>query len=149
MQCHLWLLHRLLGSTLKHKCSPCRFLRFRACRFLLLPQRAKAAPGPVNVDNKDNMTQLATKIVADGDRLIVGRSQDCTAIAEHTKALHNEGYHGSADVKHAAKIPLVIVEKYLNDNGVTFEQFMSDQTHIKRLVQHPDNSMFRIWKGAF
>lgn len=95
------------------------------------------------------MTALATEILAQDDRLIISRTQDCTHIAEHAQALHNEGIHGSADVKHAAKIPLVIVEKYCNENGVSFQDFMNDPAHIKRVVQHPDNAMFRIWKGAF
>jgi hypothetical protein len=93
------------------------------------------------------MTQLATSFKTQDDRLYVGRSQDCTAIAEYAKALHNEGYHGSSEMKHAAKIPLVIVEKYCNERGITFEQFMGDDKHIKAVVENPDNSVFRIWKG--
>lgn len=92
---------------------------------------------------------LSTEIFTQDDKLIIGRTQDCTAILEDAKRRHNEGQHGSADVKHAARIPNVIVEKYCNENGVTFAEFMADPVHIKRLVQHPDNSMFRIWKGNF
>jgi hypothetical protein len=90
---------------------------------------------------------LATRFVAEDGLLHIARSQDCTPIAEYAKRQHNEGHHGSSDMKHAARIPNVIIEKYLNDNGVTFEQFMADPAHIKRVVEHPDNAMFRIWKG--
>jgi hypothetical protein len=90
---------------------------------------------------------LGTSYKVQDDRLYVGRSQDCTKIAEYAKALHNEGYHGSSDMKHAASIPLVIIEKYCNEQGVSFEEFMGDETHIKRVVEHPDNEMFRVWKG--
>jgi len=93
--------------------------------------------------------RLETRIFTQDDRLVIGRSQDCTPIAEDAVRRHNDGLHGTSDVKHAARIPNVIVEKYCNDHGVTFQDFMADPVHIKRLVQHPDNAMFRIWKGNF
>ena len=92
---------------------------------------------------------LATRILAQDDKLVVGRSQDCTPIVEDAVRRHNLGMHGTSDVKHAARIPSVIIEKYCNESGITFGEFMNDPVHIKRLVQHPDNSMFRIWKGNF
>lgn len=91
---------------------------------------------------------LSTTFAEQDGKLFVGRSQDCTPIAEDAKRRHNAGEFGTSEMKHAARIPNVIVEKYCNENGVTFEQFMADPAHIKRVVQHPDNSMFRIWKGA-
>ncbi len=75
------------------------------------------------------------------------RVQDCVPIAEFAKASHNEGFVGSSEMRHAAKIPFVIVEKYLNDNNLTFSEFMSDKTHAKRMLSDPDLAMFRIWKG--
>lgn len=90
---------------------------------------------------------LETRIFTQDGNLVVGRSQDCTPILEDAKRRHQDGHHGTADVKHAARIPNVIVEKYLNENGITFHEFMGNPVHIKRLVEHPDNSLFRIWKG--
>lgn len=90
---------------------------------------------------------LDTDIRCEQDRTIIRTSQDCTPIAEFAKAQHNAGYHGSSEVKHAASIPLVIVEKYCNDHGVSFPEFMGNPVHIKRLVEHPDNAAFRIWPG--
>lgn len=95
------------------------------------------------------MNQIATHIAHEDDRLIIARSQDCTPIAEYAKAQHNAGCFGSSEVKHAARLPNVIVEKYCNDNGITFEEFMQNEVHIRRVVQHPDNTMFRIWPGKF
>jgi hypothetical protein len=93
------------------------------------------------------MLDLSTSYHAQGDELIINRSQDCTPVAEFAKAQHNAGFHGSSEVKHAASIPMVIVEKYCNDNQVSFADFMDDPAHIKRVVEHPDNSLFRIWPG--
>jgi len=47
----------------------------------------------------------------------------------------------------AASIPFVIVEKYCNENNVTFQDFMNSQDHKKRLLNNPANSAFRVWKG--
>lgn len=91
---------------------------------------------------------LDTSFHEQDGRLIIANSQDCTPIAEYAKAQHNAGFHGSSEVKHAARIPLVIVEKYCNDNGVTFTEFMTNRAHMKRIVQDPANAHFRIWKGA-
>lgn len=93
------------------------------------------------------MSHLDTTFKTEDSRLYVGRSQDCTTIAEYAKALHNEGHHGSSEMRHAAKLPLVIVEKYCNERGITFEEFMADDKHLKYVVEHPDNRMFRIWGG--
>lgn len=93
------------------------------------------------------MAQLDTKIVVADDRMMVSRTQDCTPYAEHAKAMHNLGAHGSSEVKHAAKIPLVLVEKYCNEQGINLHEFLNNPAHIKRVVEHPDNAAFRIWKG--
>ncbi|MES2148590.1 MAG: hypothetical protein V4508_02245 [Pseudomonadota bacterium] len=103
----------------------------------------------MNTDTQHaGVIDLQTKIVHQDGKMFVGRSQDCVPIAEYAKRQHNEGAHGSADMKHAARIPNVIVEKYMNDHGVTFEQFLADPTHIRRVVEDPANAAFRIWKGA-
>lgn len=90
---------------------------------------------------------LQTRLKEEDGRLVITSTQDCTPIAEHCKALHNEGFHGSKEMRHAASFPKVIIEKYLNENGVTLEQFMADPVHVKRMCNNPDNAMFRIWPG--
>ena len=87
------------------------------------------------------------QLESDGS-LTTGTVQDCTAIAEHCKAMHNEGHTGSKDMRLAAKLPEVLVEKYCNDNGITFRDFLRDPAHARRMVQDPANDAFRIWKGA-
>lgn len=93
------------------------------------------------------MEHLHTSFHEQDGRLIIANSQDCTPIADYAKAQHNAGYHGSSEVKHAARIPLVIAEAYCNTNGVTFAELMTDTKHMKRLVEDPANAAFRIWKG--
>jgi len=78
---------------------------------------------------------------------IIERVQDVEPILETCKAFHNEGLHGESDMKHAARIPNVIIERYLNDNHITMQEFMNNEEHIKRLLNDPSLSHFRIWKG--
>lgn len=85
--------------------------------------------------------------VEDG-KLVSGMVQDCDPIAEDAKARHASGMMGSRDIRHVARVPLVMVEKYCNDHGLTFEQFCVDPTHKKRLLEDPALAYFRIWKGA-
>lgn len=86
--------------------------------------------------------------VMQGDDLITGMVQDCTPYAEDARARHNEGMHGSKELKHAARIPFVIIEKYMHDNGVSMHECFSNPAHFRRMCQDPANADFRIWKGA-
>lgn len=90
---------------------------------------------------------LSTQFVEQDGKLFIGRTQDCTPIAEDAKRRHNAGLTGSADMKHAARIPNVIIEKYMNDHGVTFDEVLGNPQHMKRIVEDPANDAFRIWKG--
>ncbi len=93
------------------------------------------------------MTGLQTKIHMDGDLMHVENVQDCTPIAEYAKARQREGLHGSSEMKLAGSIPLVMVEKYCNDNGITYPEWMSNKEHIRRMLQDPALAHFRIWNG--
>lgn len=75
------------------------------------------------------------------------RVQDCTAIVEAAKRQQNIGNTGSGDVKLAARLPLVMVEAYLNNNNITMHEFINNQDHIKRMCDDPALAHFRIWKG--
>ena len=85
-------------------------------------------------------------IMSDG-ALISSITQDVEPILEYAKARHNEGHHGSADMRLAASIPLVIIERYLNQNGITLQDFALSPDHKKRLLNDPALAHFRIWPG--
>lgn len=73
--------------------------------------------------------------------------QDCVPIAEEMKALHNAGEFGSSDMKYCGRIPDVFVEKYCNDNGITYTEFLQNREHVRRLINDPALSHFRVWPG--
>lgn len=78
---------------------------------------------------------------------VIERIQDVEPQLNFCRAANNEGLTGSADMKHAARIPNVIIERYLNDNNITMHEFMNNDDHIKRMLNDPSLGHFRIWKG--
>ena len=90
---------------------------------------------------------IGTKFHLHDGAMTVQRSQDCTPIAEEAKRMQRHGFHGSSDMKLAAKLPYVIVEKYCNDNKIEFSEFMQNKEHIRRVLNDPSLSAFRIWPG--
>lgn len=93
------------------------------------------------------MSDLHTKIHMDGDLMHIESVQDATPYLERAKALHNEGRHGSNDFKHAAEIPMIAIQTYMNANGIEFSEFMSNPAHLKRMLNDPDLKHTRIWAG--
>jgi hypothetical protein len=93
------------------------------------------------------MSAYQSDIMVKDDTLIVVASQDCTAIAEACKVQQIEGVTGTSDMKLAGRIPDIFVEKYLNDNHITFREFMNNPEHAKRILNDPAMAHFRVWKG--
>lgn len=90
---------------------------------------------------------VSTRFVIEGDQMHTLRTQDCTPIAERAYAMHKEGMHGSKELKLAASIPNVIIERYMNERGLSFAEVIGDDAHMRRICNDPDNKMFRIWPG--
>ncbi len=90
---------------------------------------------------------VQTRMHEEDGNTIFERVQDCTPIADQCKALHNEGIHGSGEMRHAGRIPAVLVEKYINDNGITYREFIGSEDHIRRVMNDPAMAHFRVWKG--
>lgn len=90
---------------------------------------------------------LTTTVALEDGALITGTTQDCNAIADYAKAKSNAGHFGTSDMRHAASVPFVFVEKYLNDNHITMQDLARSQEHQKRLLGDPAIAHFRVWKG--
>lgn len=67
-------------------------------------------------------------------------------IADYCKARQNEGLTGSKDMPVLAEFPAEIVEKYINDAGITFQEWMQNPVHVRRMLRDPALSAFRIDK---
>ncbi len=95
------------------------------------------------------MSEVRTLGLVEDDKLVIHRVQDVEPILERAKTLHNEGACWSQDREfvHAASIPNVIVEAYCNQHGITFEEWMGNEEHQRRVLNDPSLGHFRIWKG--
>jgi hypothetical protein len=75
------------------------------------------------------------------------RIDDLKTVADHCAGLRGIGATGSSDFKHVARIPAFIVQRYINDNGITFAEFMREPKHADRMLADPALKSFRVWEG--
>lgn len=68
-------------------------------------------------------------------------------VAEHCADLRRHGLTGTNDIRHLACIPAELVEKYCNDRGIPFSQFMRDTDEQTRMLNDPALAAFRIHTG--
>lgn len=50
-------------------------------------------------------------------------------------------------MKHAAHWPPGLVETYMATHGIDFHEFLVNPTHVRRMLNDPALSGFRVWKG--
>ena len=94
------------------------------------------------------MSAVQTRFLEGGDHTYqIHRSQDVTPIANYAHGMQAAGLVGTKDVRHAAEIPMIVVENYMTRNGITFEEFCAEQKHGKALLNDPALAAFRIWEG--
>jgi hypothetical protein len=82
------------------------------------------------------------------DLMVVKTMQDVQPILQSVKDKVEVGDVGSKDMKHAATIPMVVIEAYMNRVGLTFQEFLRDKEHIKSMLNDKSLEGFRVWKGA-
>ena len=94
------------------------------------------------------MSAVQTRFLEGADHTYqIHRSQDVTPIADFAHGMRSIGATGSKDMRHAAEIPMLVVENYMTRMGITFEEFCSEQKHGKALLNDPALAAFRIWEG--
>lgn len=89
----------------------------------------------------------ATRLLLDGDDLIEHRTVDVEPVIEANKSLRSAGAVGGGDIRHAASVPGIVIEQYCKTHGISFSEFVGDPVHIRRMLNDPDLSGFRIWQG--
>lgn len=94
------------------------------------------------------MSLIQTRFLEGADNTFqVVRSQDVNPIVDYAKEMQAMGLTGSKDLKHAAEIPMTVVENYMTRMGINFEEFCASQEHGKALLNDPNLKDFRIWEG--
>ena len=75
------------------------------------------------------------------------RLDDLHAVAEDCRLLREAGATGTNDIRHLAQIPAFIVERYINDAGITFNDFMVNPEHATRMLNDHALAAFRVDQG--
>lgn len=92
---------------------------------------------------------MRRELVHDGgglrDLLFVNM-QDLKDTASACQSLHNEGKTGTSDLPYLAEFPAALIEKYCNDTGITFAEWMQNPVHTRRMLRDPALAHFRINK---
>lgn len=90
-----------------------------------------------------------TRVVAEDGQVHFQRWQDCEPEMEWAKGMRNDGEGArSPDMRHRARFPVALVEKYCNDTGITFAEWMQNKDHIRRMLSDPALAYFRVNDGA-
>ena len=71
---------------------------------------------------------------------------ELNGIADYCKSRQNEGLTGSKDMPLLAEFPTALIEKYINDTGITFAEWMKNPVHVRRMLRDPALAHVRINK---
>lgn len=90
-----------------------------------------------------------TRYHEDDGKFHIQTTADVEPVIERAQALHNEGHHKTrTGDHHLASIPVVVLNAWAEKRGVTFDAVMQNITLLREFLNDPDNSQFRIHKGA-
>lgn len=76
--------------------------------------------------------------------LIVKRTMDAEPVLEYASAMRNSGLGRGKDMHLAAVFDPVTVERYCSLNGITLEEWMVNEEHVRRMLNDPALSKFRV-----
>lgn len=93
------------------------------------------------------MGRVLTRLHEHDGKLTFQRVQDVEPILDFAHDLRAAGRVGSSEMRHAASIPMVLVEAYCNDRGIEFREFMNNPAHQRAMLNDPALRAFRIWEG--
>ena len=78
----------------------------------------------------------------------VETTQDVSSILEANKRAYNDNNAKKSEIfNKKATIPLVVLEGWLKAQGITYREFMIDESIVKRFVNDPDNRFCLLYPG--
>lgn len=79
----------------------------------------------------------------------IERRQDCQPIIDDVARIRQvtNGKSISGDLVHVGRIPAIVIEKYCQLKGISFHDFLVDDTHVTALMNDADYKHLRIWEG--
>lgn len=83
------------------------------------------------------------------DRAVIERVQDVEPVLDYNARLRQvtDGYNKARDMKHVAEVPMVLIEKWANEAGISVAEWMADPENMRRQLNDPANKFLRIGQG--
>lgn len=81
-------------------------------------------------------------------QMIVEKVQDVTDIIESNKQKRNSVSGRMGDLVHVAEIPMVVLEKWCNEDGINYLR-PEHKKALMRKIHERDNSLFKVHPGRF
>ncbi|MUV13587.1 hypothetical protein [Noviluteimonas gilva] len=69
------------------------------------------------------------------------------AVIEHCKTMQNERAFGSSEMRYLGEVTPFMLQQYCDKNGVKWDEAMRNPEHFRRILNDPENSYARVWKG--
>ena len=60
---------------------------------------------------------------------------------------HNAGNFGSKDMRYLGEVTPMMLQRYCDKTGVRWDEAMQNPAHFRRILNDPENSAMRVWKG--
>ncbi len=99
----------------------------------------------------NDFVQTRVKQLSEKEFAVI-RTQDIESILDQNKidqATNGYGYSENRDLKHVARIPLVVLELWAKEAGIPRNECFGPKMNdiIKRKLNDPDNKLFRTGMG--
>jgi hypothetical protein len=95
------------------------------------------------------MTKIAERMFLDEGKLVIQSTHDFTPVAEKAKTLNRHGMDSLGESKLVALIPDEMVNQWLKEAGVRWDDREGVEKVLARKLNDPDFSHFRVWGGRF
>ena len=69
------------------------------------------------------------------------------AIRDACVANHNAGNFGSKEMRYLGEVTPMMLQRYCDKTGVRWDEAMQNPVHFRRILNDPENSDMRVWKG--
>jgi hypothetical protein len=84
--------------------------------------------------------------IQDEGKIGVYREQDVEPIRDRALAIaaNNGGWSKTRELRHVAELPMVNVEQYCSDKGITLNEFLANPVHARAMMADPALRDFNI-----
>ncbi len=90
------------------------------------------------------MIDISSKFKVDSGGFGVKLTQDVEPILKEVEQYRQRNPNKPKGFYKKASFPMVLVKAYMFDKGITFEEFLHNEEHIKNMIKDPSLSKFRV-----